>query len=217
MLSDIVDLFKIVGAGIILMLPMANPLTSMTLLITLGSHLPRPEKNKQIFEASCYVFLILVITYYLGHTIINALDISLSGIRIAGGLIIIFIGFTMLFPNPEPELATPPEGRPLANIAFVPLALPGTAGPGTMALVLSTSSQMQQLRAEYAAWVWWIAPVLVGLVLGLVFWLCLRSAPRIVRKMGAHGIDALARVIGFLLICMGVQFCIDGVFLLIER
>ena len=211
---DVVELFKLVGAGVMLMLPMANPLTSMTLLVTLGGHMPRDEKNRQIFQAACYVVGILVVTYYVGHSIIHTLDISMPGIRIAGGLIIGFIGFNMLFPKPE---VTPSDtavgGRgdvPLANIAFVPLALPGTAGPGSMALVLSASSQMQQLRPEYAGWVWWLAPAVVGVILGVIFWMCLRAAPRIVAKMGAHGIDAMSRVIGFLLICMGVQFCIDG-------
>ena len=211
---DVVEFFKLVGTGVMLMLPMANPLTSMTLLVSLGGHLPREEKNRQIFQAACYVVGILLVTYYIGHTIINALDISMPGIRIAGGLIIAFIGFTMLFPKPE---VTPSDnavgGRgdvPLANIAFVPLALPGTAGPGSMALVLSASSQMQQMQSSYSAWVWWLAPLVVGVIIGVVFWMCLRAAPRIVAKMGAHGIDAMSRVIGFLLICMGVQFCIDG-------
>ena len=212
---DVVELFKLVGTGVMLMLPMANPLTSMTLLVTLGGHLPRDEKNRQIFQAACYVVGILVVTYYVGHTIINALDISMPGIRIAGGLIISFIGFTMLFPKPEPVVSDASVGSrgdvPLANIAFVPLALPGTAGPGSMALVLSASSQMQQVRGDYAEWVWWCGPVIVGVILGVIFWLCLRAAPRIVAKLGSHGIDALSRVIGFLLICMGVQFCIDGI------
>ena len=70
---------------------------------------------------------------------------------------------------------------------------------------------MQQVRAEYAAWVWWLAPVVVAVMLGVIFWACLRAAPRIVVKMGPHGIDAMSRVMGFLLICMGVQFCIDGI------
>lgn len=219
MLMDIVSLFTLVGSGVMLMLPMANPLTSMTMLITLGRHLSYEDRKRQIFQATCYVVAILLITYYMGHTIIHALDISMPGIRIAGGLIVGFIGFTMLFPNPEntSTSAATPETLPLTNIAFVPLALPGTAGPGSMALVLSSASQMQQVRSEYAAWVWWLAPLLVGLVLGLIFWACLRAAPKIVAQMGVHGIDALSRVIGFLLICMGVQFCIDGGFQLVPH
>ena len=212
MLIEITDFFKLIAAGVLLMLPIANPLTSMTLLITLGGHLPHEEKNRQITQATYYVVAILLITYYLGHGIFNALDISMSGVRIAGGLIVAFIGFTMLFPKPESATANIEQAgsQPLANIAFVPLALPGTAGPGSMALAISAASQMQQARADYATWVWWLAPVMVGVVLGLIFWVCLRSAPRIVSKFGPHGIDALSRVIGFLLICMGVQFCIDG-------
>lgn len=208
---EVVEFFKLVGTGMAVMLPMANPMTSMTLLVTMGKHLPRQEKNRQIFQAACYVVGILLVTYYIGHTLIHALNISMPGIRIAGGLIIAFIGFSMLFPKPDTDSGAGAEQPQLANIAFVPLALPGTAGPGSMAMVLSASSQMQQVRAEYAAWVWWLAPVVVAVMLGVIFWACLRAAPRIVVKMGPHGIDAMSRVMGFLLICMGVQFCIDGI------
>ena len=208
---EVVEFFKLVGTGMAVMLPMANPMTSMTLLVTMGKHLPRQEKNRQIFQAACYVVGILLVTYYIGHTLIHALDISMPGIRIAGGLIIAFIGFSMLFPKSDADSGAGAEQPQLANIAFVPLALPGTAGPGSMAMVLSASSQMQQVRAEYAAWVWWLAPVVVAVMLGVIFWACLRAAPRIVVKMGPHGIDAMSRVMGFLLICIVVQFCIDGI------
>jgi len=207
-MGDIFDFFKLVSTGLIMMLPLANPLTSMTLLVTLGRNLSEEDRKKQIFESACYVVAILVISYYLGHSIIHALSLSLEGIRIAGGIIILFIGFTMLFPKPPVQNV---QASATENIAFVPLALPGTAGPGSMALVLSAWSQMQQYRVDYSAWVWWSAPAVVGVMLGIIFWLCLRSAPRVVKKMGVHGIDAASRVIGFLLICMGVQFCIDGV------
>jgi multiple antibiotic resistance protein len=55
------------------------------------------------------------------------------------------------------------------------------------------------------------APVMVFTLLGVIFWVCLRSAGRIVRFIGEGGVEAIARVMGFLLVCMGVQFVINGV------
>ncbi|MFP1483525.1 MarC family protein [Escherichia coli] len=70
----------------------------------------------------------------------ESFGISIPGLRIAGGLIVAFIGFRMLFPQQKaidcaPEAKSKSEeleDEPSANIAFVPLAIPSTAGPGTV-------------------------------------------------------------------------------------
>ena len=157
---EVVEFFKLVGTGMAVMLPMANPMTSMTLLVTMGKHLPRQEKNRQIFQAACYVVGILLVTYYIGHTLIHALDISMPGIRIAGGLIIAFIGFSMLFPKPDADSGAGAEQPQLANIAFVPLALPGTAGRAAwrwcLARLLKCSRYVRNMPHGCGGWhLWW--------------------------------------------------------------
>lgn len=57
----------------------------------------------------------------------------------------------------------------------------------------------------------------VTALVALIFWICLRSAERVVRVLGESGVDAMSRIMGFLLICMGVQFCIDGIFELLGK
>jgi multiple antibiotic resistance protein len=56
-----------------------------------------------------------------------------------------------------------------------------------------------------------LAAVITRLLFARVFWLCLRGATKIMRFLGETGIDALSRVMGFLLVCIGVQFAINGV------
>jgi multiple antibiotic resistance protein len=55
------------------------------------------------------------------------------------------------------------------------------------------------------------AVLTIALLFALVFWLCLRGATPIMRLLGEKGVDALARVMGFLLVCIGVQFAINGI------
>jgi multiple antibiotic resistance protein len=45
----------------------------------------------------------------------------------------------------------------------------------------------------------------------IILWGCLRSSGAIMRLVGKGGIEAISRLMGFLLVCMGVQFIINGV------
>lgn len=147
----------------------------------------------------------------------HSFGISIPGMRIAGGLIVAFLGFNMLFPSAAPpsvaevDNAVSGNGAKPPNIAFVPLAMPGTAGPGTIAMIISLASKYHGHTGAYADWVRLAAPVIVALLLGILFWLCLRFSAQLVRFIGEAGVEAIARIMGFLLVCMGVQFVIDGV------
>src|SRR5690606_26954186 len=105
--------------------------------------------------------------------------------------------------------ATRPGDVP--NIAFVPLALPGTAGPGTIAMIISAASKTSSLQAHNAEWVLVAAPIIIALFFGALFYVCLGSADRLAGLIGHAGIDAISRIMGFLLVCMGVQLVIDGI------
>lgn len=49
--------------------------------------------------AAFYVFVIMMVAWYAGKAVINTFGISIPGLRIAGGMIVAFIGFNMLFPQ----------------------------------------------------------------------------------------------------------------------
>jgi len=224
MTEQIVQLVQLIGLGLAMLLPLANPLTAMTVLLSLEQNMPRADVHRQIRQGAVYVTLIMLVTYFVGTWIVHALGISIPGIRIAGGMIVAFIGFNMLFPA-TPATSTPTTGasldpskpRSVPNIAFVPLALPLTAGPGTIAMIISASSKTADLRTHYAEWVLLAGPVIIALLLGALFYICLRSADRLVKFLGHDGIDAISRIMGFLLVCMGVQLVIDGVLDIVQH
>jgi multiple antibiotic resistance protein len=219
MTEEITQLVQLTGLGLTMLLPLANPLTAMTMLLSMGQSMPQAELHRQLRQGAFYVVLIILVTYFVGTWVIHALDISLPGIRIAGGMIVAFIGFNMLFPAPTtanvPSSAGPAseasKPQDVPNIAFVPLALPGTAGPGTIAMIISASSKLSSLRAHNADWVLIASPIIIALFFGALFYICLRSADRLASLIGHGGIDAISRIMGFLLVCMGVQLVIDGI------
>lgn len=211
------DLFKAIGLGLVVILPLANPLTTVALFLGLAGNMNSAQRNQQALMASVYVFAIMMVAWYAGQVVMNTFGISIPGLRIAGGLIVAFIGFRMLFPpqkaHEAPEVKSKSEEleeEPTANIAFVPLAMPSTAGPGTIAMIISSASTVRD-SSTFAQWVVWAAPPLVFAAVAIILWGCLRSSGAIMRLVGKGGIEAISRLMGFLLVCMGVQFIINGV------
>ncbi|ANI31907.1 hypothetical protein PL78_19030 [Yersinia entomophaga] len=213
---SIFELFKAIGLGLVLLLPLANPLTTVALLLGLSGNMTTEERNNQSRMASIYVFFIMTISFYAGQVVMSTFGISIPGLRIAGGLIVAFIGFRMLFPQQSTEdtqleaKSQDLKKRNSVNIAFVPLAMPSTAGPGTIAMIISSAATMKD-HTDFTPWVLAVAPVLTFLVVSLILWGCLLSSGAIMRWVGKSGIEAISRLMGFLLVCMGVQFIINGV------
>ena len=211
------DLIKAIGLGLIVILPLANPLTTVVLFLGLSGQMNSATRNQIANKTSLYVFIILMVAWYAGQLVMDTFGISIPGLRIAGGLIVAFIGFRMLFPQPEEDQsrevlikAVKETEASKTSIPFVPLAMPSTAGPGTIAMLISSASTLRHAN-EFPAWVILVAPPLIFLLVAIIAWICLRSTDKIMRLIGKSGIDAISRLMGFLLVCMGVQFIINGV------
>ena len=216
------DLLKAVSIGLVTLLPLANPLTAVALMMGLSRGMGEAERDRQSFRAACYVFAIMMVAYYTGQLVMHMFGISITGLRIAGGLIVAFIGFRMLFPEQRldetPEVERRSEElrqRRTGDIAFIPLAMPGTAGPGTIALIISVAAAVRE-EPPYAEWVMLVAPPLIFFLAAAILLLCLRSASGIMRTLGNSGVEAFSRLMGFLLVCIGVQFVINGIYEVVE-
>ena len=199
--------FQVIFLALLALLPMVNPPTTATLLLGLSKGMSREHIRRQINMAALYLFATLCVSFFIGSSILDLFGISIPGLRLAGGLIIAFIGFRMLFPSPNQSAGVEAN----QNIAFVPLTMPSMCGPGTMALVISGAAQIAELPAEADRVVIYAAMVTAFALMSLISWGVLKLADPVCKLLGATGIDAMTRIMGFLLVCMGMQFCINGV------
>jgi multiple antibiotic resistance protein len=200
-----------VAATVAALLPIVNPFSAVGLVVGITAHLTDTERDEQVRRACLYMFAILVTFLVAGGVIMNFFGISIPGLRIAGGLVVSYLGFRMLFPDLQglPNAARA-EAMTKQDLSFTPLAMPSLSGPGSIAVVVGISSTLRtgrgiEMVVDYVA-------VAIGIALtALISWLVLRAAGRLDRLLGANGINAMSRVMGFLLICIGVQFVINGV------
>lgn len=211
-----IELLKSIMIGVVILLPLANPLTAVAMFLGLSGGMSKEERHKTAIQSAFYTLMILLVTWYAGNYIMSAFGISIAGLRIAGGMIVAFIGFMMLFPPASKGADNLQSTQSSASISFVPLAMPATAGPGTIAMVMSTASTLHS-EHNLSEIVTFIAPPIVALIISALLWISLRFSTDIMRFLGQKGIEAISRLMGFLLVCMGVQFVINGIIEIIQN
>ncbi len=193
------------------LLPIMNPFSTAPLFLSLTAKMEPAKRNREALMACIYAFGILLLFLLLGAAIIDFFGISVPGIRVAGELIVSVIGIRMLFPMPARNGEYAPRLTPAdEEIAFTPLAMPSLAGPGSISVVVTAATQ---IRAHHEAN---FLEVYLGVIAGLavtilIAWLVLRTATSLARVLGPAGIDAMTRIFGFLLVCIGVQFLLTGI------
>ena len=143
-----------------------------------------------------------------GTLMMRLFGVPLAMVRIVGGIILVKIGFELFSPSPSGGIVAGGGAGQGANIAFVPLALPLMCGPGAIATILGMASTIKQSPTELASFVAVVAAILATMA---VTYLCLIYAGKLSEKLGAMGIDAITRIVGFFVSAMGVALIFDGV------
>jgi multiple antibiotic resistance protein len=189
------------------LIPIVNPFSTAPLLVSLTTTFTPEERMDVVRRASIYMFGILMAFLVAGGVIMQFFGISIPGLRIAGGLVIAFVGFRMLFPAP-PRAAASAEPPAQRDIAFTPLAMPSLAGPGSIAVVIGMSSTAQASDHVIARH----ALIAGGIALTALFcYIVLKGSTGLAKRLGPSGISAMTGIMGFLLVCIGVQFIINGI------
>ncbi|MFV5212187.1 MarC family NAAT transporter [Azonexus caeni] len=192
--------------GLISLATITNPLSKIPLFLSLAAGRAAPEATLEARRACFYGFLLLAGGLFAGVMILEAFGISFGALRIAGGLTVSIIGYRMLFGTSDTTL-TGSGG----SFAFFPLAMPGIAGPGALATVIGISSEIAELDGGISRLLAYSATVASIAATCLLIWLVLRSARWVSRRLGSEGINVVARLNGFLLVCIGVQFVGSGI------
>ncbi len=187
-----------------------NPLGAMPVYLALTGNDSDLYRRQQVKKASIYLASILIVFFLIGSYIIDFFSISIESMRIAGGLIISKSGLDLLQSKSQyargravtKEVQI--EAQAKNDISFSPLAMPMLAGPGSISLLISYSLEIAQ---------WYDYLIITGAILlnALAAYLILRVSPRLVRFLGESGLSALSRMMGFIVLSIGIQFFINGI------
>jgi len=190
-----------------------NPLGAVPVFLSLTPHYSKVERSVTARNTGIYFTLLMLGFFLAGNLILTFFGISVNAMRIAGGIIILLAGYNLLGGQYEESRSVnaqvQDEAREKQDISFSPMAMPLLSGPGSISLLIT-------LYNNHDATVPRVVIALVVLLLGALIYLILRSAPLLLRVLGYGGLKALSRIMGCLVMCIGVQYIIMGIVKLVQ-
>ena len=193
-------------ATIVALLPIINPFSTAPLFLAITEGDTSAERKEQARKGVIYMICILIAFLIGGSFIMTFFGLSLPGIRIAGGILVAGVGMRMLYPkeNSRQVSAEQQEARRKRDVSFTPLAMPSLAGPGAISVTIGLAS-LAASPIDFAA-------IIAGiLVVSAIVFVTLRLATRMVGVLGVSGLNAMTKIMGFLILCVGIQFIVNGV------
>ena len=162
-------------------------------------------------RVATYSLLVMLVALWAGSTVLGFFGVSLAALRVAGGFVVMSSAWEILR-APEArharkqEEASAPDAS--EDIAFFPLTLPFTTGPGAISVAIALSAGHPGGREAYA---WFLLGTTAAAVaMTLVIWVTFRFADTIVDRLGPTGSRTATRLFAFLLLCIGVQILLTG-------
>jgi multiple antibiotic resistance protein len=189
------------------LLAIFNPLYGIPIFLSMTDGYTAPERKRVALIVTATVVAVALIAVLIGEEILAVFGIDIPSFRIAGGLIILGVGMSMLNASDRPkgDQQAVQDGAKKSNIAVVPLAIPLTIGPGTIATTivfahsLPDGAEIVTLGSAVL-----IACAIVGL--GLLF------ADPISRVLGPTMINVVTRVMAIILVAVAVEMVLTGTF-----
>lgn len=192
-----------------------NPLGTVPIFVGLTQEYSASDRSKTSLLTAINIFVILLISFFTGRFILHFFGISIESLRIAGGLIIVTSGFALLTGSFSKHKGM--EKERVKNDAFqresvslTPLAIPMLAGPGSISLLIGMYEDYSIISEKIIA-------ILAILGVCLATFLVLRSSHYIVKMLGASGINAISRIIGFIVIAIGIEYISSSIIIVLSN
>jgi multiple antibiotic resistance protein len=168
------------------------------------------EQAQIALRATIFGGCILLAFGFAGVALLGALGVSLPAFKIAGGLLLLRVGFNMLFAQQTPRHHAENDKSspfPASDPSMFPLAVPIITGPGALAASITLVSRGHENRilSDLAFLVAAVA------VLALAY-LAMRGAQRVTNVLGTTGVDAAGRLVAIIVAGLAVQMIINGIF-----
>jgi multiple antibiotic resistance protein len=190
-----------------------NPIGGALIFNEFAAGLTPPLRASLAWRVGLYSLFVMLGALSIGPFVLNVFGVSLAALRIAGGAVVALTAWGLLMSRESHEDTRRQQvdgksGDPL-DMAFFPLTLPLTTGPGTIAVAIALGAQRPAAGVPLAQF--FVGVSAAALANAVIVWLLYRSTERVSRIMSRSGRDILARLVSFLLLCIGVQILLSGV------
>lgn len=200
---------EFITSALVTLFVIVEPIALVPIFLAVTPGFTASQRRQVAWRACLIAFLILAACAFFGDWLLRMLGISLPAFRIAGGLLVFWIAFEMVFglrASRKGETAREAVDKEhIVNVAAFPMAIPLLAGPGAITATLLLAGQAAGSTVMMAALIGVLAVVI------LVSWACLNMADSVNAMLGTLGNAVVSRLLGIILAALAVQFVLDGV------
>jgi MarC family membrane protein len=186
----------LLSASVLLFFVM-DPLGNVPMFLAALRHVEQSRVRRVIVRELLIALAILVVFLFIGRFILGLLHVSRAALTAGGGFVLLLIALRMVFPTHDRSLHEDVQGEPLV----VPLAVPYTAGPSMMA------TELLFMTREPERWPVWLGAVFLAWLASAVI---LYFATNLKSLLGDRGLTAMERLMGMLLVTVGVEMLMQG-------
>jgi multiple antibiotic resistance protein len=191
------------------LIAMLNPIEAAAAFATLTEGRSPADQAKIARRATLVAGVALLVFAFVGEALLKALGVEMGAFKIAGGLLLLKVGFDMVFAE-KTDRQTADQAKalnpPVSDPSVFPLGIPIITGPGALTAavaLVSPSPGHQSLNAGIF--------IVVAIVVVFITYLFMRGAQQLTRWFGETGIDAVGRIVGIIVAAIAVQLVINGI------
>jgi multiple antibiotic resistance protein len=196
------DIVKFVVAMIIMM----NPLGSLSIFLDLTKRFTLFRQRKIALKVGLAITALMLLSIWWGSQFLDLLGITIDSFRVAGGIILLLVGLSMLQSQESPMNHTPEDdvaAEHKHSIAVVPMALPVIIGPGSISTLVIASTDYPPYGHRL-----WLSLLCLGLAFGMTFMLYYGST--IANIIGESVMKVITRIMGMIIMSIAVGMLARG-------
>jgi multiple antibiotic resistance protein len=203
------ELTTAVVAALTALFPLLNPVGNTPIFFSITANDTAEYRRRQALKIAINVFVILAVCLLFGRYILAMFGLTVPILRMAGGLVVGNVGWGLLQKSPRLDDAADSEARDKIDVSLSPMALPIIANPGAISVAISLGAGSAKIEA-------WAGNLTALALLTILNYVCLILGEPMVKKLGRNGMDAFNKVLGFLVLGIGVNLVVSGVTELIK-
>jgi len=189
-----------------------NPIGGALIYSQVTADRTHDERTRLAGKIAIYSTLVMLVALWGGAYVLNFFGVTLAALRIAGGLVVAVRAWELLSAPEQNEAMKQRQAAPASSaedVAFFPLTMPFTTGPGTISVAIALGSTRPSNAPDLIPFFLGVSAAAV--VTALIVWLAYRWADTLVALLGEARSRVVTRIAAFLLLCVGTQILLNGV------
>jgi multiple antibiotic resistance protein len=185
---------------------MVNPVEAAAAFDTLTAGDTPARRASIALRSTIVAAVILVLFGFAGEAVLRALGVGIPAFQIAGGLLLLKVGFNMVFAqDTDAQDASAEKHSVRADPSVFPLAIPIISGPGALTAIVTTWARTHDDIFRI------LVVLAICAVIFAITYATMRASQWLTKKLGNTGVDAVGRLTGVIVAAISVQLIVDGV------